>query len=143
MTLESTGSPGGFLKNTRGKFEIATGNYPKINASRFGGPIIGGASLWIVGKGKDDQHERTSWEFVKFLSDKDSQATWHTSTGYFPISKAALDTEADKQWVAQRPLSTAIRRLQGTKLTKATQGCLLGAMPRSARRPSRRCSPPC
>jgi sn-glycerol 3-phosphate transport system substrate-binding protein len=113
-----------------GKFEIATGNYPKVNASDSGGPIIGGASLWIIGKGKDDQHKRASWEFVKFLADKDLQAMWHTSTGYFPISKAALDTDVDKQWVAQRPqFSTAIRQLHGTKLTKATQGCLLGAMP--------------
>jgi sn-glycerol 3-phosphate transport system substrate-binding protein len=130
MTLESTGSVSGFLKSTQGKFEIATGNYPKINASDSGGPIIGGASLWVVGKGKDDVHKRAAWEFVKFLADKDSQTTWHTSTGYFPISKAALQTDADKQWVAQRPqFATAIKQLQGTALTKATQGCLLGVMP--------------
>jgi sn-glycerol 3-phosphate transport system substrate-binding protein len=132
MTLESTGSVSGFLKSTEGKFEIATGNYPKINASDSGGPIIGGASLWVVGKGKDDAHKRASWEFVKFLANKDSQATWHTSTGYFPISKGALDSDVDKQWVAQRPqFQTAITQLQNTTLTKATQGCLLGAMPQA------------
>jgi sn-glycerol 3-phosphate transport system substrate-binding protein len=132
MTLESTGSVSGFLKSTEGKFEIATGNYPKINASDSGGPIIGGASLWVVGKGKDDAHKRASWEFVKFLANKDSQATWHTSTGYFPISKGALDADVDKQWVAQRPqFQTAITQLQNTALTKATQGCLLGAMPQA------------
>ncbi|MEU7799978.1 ABC transporter substrate-binding protein [Micromonospora arborensis] len=132
MTLESTGSLSGFLKSSEGKFEIATGNYPKINTTDAGGPIIGGASLWVVGKGKDDAHKRASWEFVKFLSDKDSQATWHTSTGYFPISKGALETEVDKQWVAQRPqFQTAITQLQNTPLSKATQGCLLGAMPQA------------
>lgn len=132
MTLESTGSLSGFLKSSEGKFDIATGNYPKINTTDAGGPIIGGASLWVVGKGKDDAHKRASWEFVKFLSDKDSQATWHTSTGYFPISKGALETEVDKQWVAQRPqFQTAITQLQNTPLSKATQGCLLGAMPQA------------
>ncbi|WP_446214771.1 ABC transporter substrate-binding protein [Micromonospora sp. IBHARD004] len=132
MTLESTGSLSGFLKSTEGKFELATGNYPKINAGDAGGPIIGGASLWVVGKGKDDAHKRAAWEFVKFLSDKDSQATWHTSTGYFPISKGALETDVDKQWVAQRPqFQTAITQLQNTPLSKATQGCLLGAMPQA------------
>ncbi|MFR9780837.1 ABC transporter substrate-binding protein [Micromonospora sp. MS34] len=132
MTLESTGSLGGFLKSTEGKFEIGTGNYPKINATDAGGPIIGGASLWVVGKGKDDAHKRAAWEFVKFLSDRDSQATWHTSTGYFPISKGALETDVDKQWVAQRPqFQTAITQLQNTPLSKATQGCLLGAMPQA------------
>jgi sn-glycerol 3-phosphate transport system substrate-binding protein len=130
MTLESTGSVSGFLKSTEGKFEIATGNYPKINASDSGGPIIGGASLWVVGKGKDDAHKRASWEFVKFLANKDSQATWHTSTGYFPISKGALTDPADQAWVAQKPqFSTAIKQLQGTKLDSATQGCSVGEMP--------------
>ena len=41
---------------------------------------------------------------MKFLESKDSQATWHTSTGYFPVSKAALDTSVDKQWVAAKDL---------------------------------------
>jgi sn-glycerol 3-phosphate transport system substrate-binding protein len=130
MTLESTGALSGFLTSTQGKFEVATGNYPKINATDSGGPIIGGASLWVVGKGKDDVHKRAAWEFVNFLASTDSQTTWHTSTGYFPISKGALQTDADKQWVAQRPqFATAIKQLEGTALTKATQGCLLGAMP--------------
>ncbi|KAA2253578.1 ABC transporter substrate-binding protein [Solihabitans fulvus] len=132
ISLESTGSLGGFLKASAGAFEIGTGYYPKIDSSDTGGPIIGGASLWVVGKDKDDAHKRASWEFLKFLSDKDSQATWHTSTGYFPISKSALETDVDKQWVAQKPqFATAIKQLGDTKLTKATQGCLLGVMPQA------------
>ncbi len=127
ITLESTGSLGDF---TKAGFQVGTGFYPKINAFDTGGPIIGGASLWIVGKGKDDAHKRASWEFVKFLETKDSQATWHTSTGYFPVSKAALDTDVDKAWVASKPqFQTAITQLQSTKLTTATQGCLFGVMP--------------
>lgn len=132
MTLESTGSLGGFLKATTGKFDVGTGFYPKVNTTDTGGPIIGGASLWIVGKEKKPETMRASWEFVKYLASTDSQATWHTSTGYFPISKAALDTNVDKQWVAQRPqFKTAISQLQGTKLTTATQGCNLGTMPQT------------
>ena len=132
ISLESTGSLGSFLKSSAGQFEIGTGYYPKVDSSDSAGPIIGGASLWVVGKDKDDAHKRASWEFLKFLSAKDSQATWHTSTGYFPISKGALDTDIDKQWVAQKPqFVTAIKQLGDTKLTKATQGCLLGVMPQT------------
>ncbi|MBV9846732.1 MAG: ABC transporter substrate-binding protein [Kutzneria sp.] len=127
ITLESTGSLGDF---TKAAFEAGAGYFPKIDATDSGGPIIGGASLWIVGRGKDDAHKRAAWEFTKFLESKDSQATWHTSTGYFPISRAALDTETDRQWVAKKPqFQVAINQLQGTKLTKATQGCLFGVMP--------------
>lgn len=129
--LESTGSLGGFISGaakSKNPFHVATGFFPKVNASDTGGPIIGGASLWIMKQ--DAAHERAAWEFVKFLASKDSQVTWHTSTGYFPISKGALDDPKDKQWMAQQPqFETAVTQLQQTKLTPATQGCSAGVMP--------------
>jgi sn-glycerol 3-phosphate transport system substrate-binding protein len=132
MTLESTGSLGTFTAGSaasKNPFTVGTGYYPKVSEDNDGGPIIGGASLWIVNK-KDPAKERAAWELVKFLSDKKTQVTWHTKTGYFPISKAALNDPADKQWVSQKPqFATAIKQLQGTKLTHATQGCSIGEMP--------------
>jgi sn-glycerol 3-phosphate transport system substrate-binding protein len=132
MSLESTGSLGTFTagaKASKNPFTVGTGFYPKVDAANDGGPIIGGASLWIMHK-DDPAKQRAAWELVKFLSQKDTQVTWHTKTGYFPISKAALDDPADKQWVSQKPqFSTAIEQLQGTKLTHATQGCSVGEMP--------------
>jgi sn-glycerol 3-phosphate transport system substrate-binding protein len=128
ITLESTGSLGGFVKSA--SFPIGTGFYPKIRASDTGGPIIGGASLWIVGQGKDPAHPRAAWELVKFLASEPSQVSWHTSTGYFPISRSALDEPTDQRWVAQRPqFSTAINQLRQTTLTPATQGCSVGVLP--------------
>jgi sn-glycerol 3-phosphate transport system substrate-binding protein len=130
MSLESTGSLGGFIKGAAGRFEVGTGPYPKVDAAGAGGPIIGGASLWVVGKGKSPAQERASWEFTKFLASTPSQVAWHTATGYFPISKAALNDPTDKAWVAQRPqFATAITQLQQTPLTPATQGCSVGVMP--------------
>lgn len=132
MALESTGSLGSFIqgaKTAKHPFEVAVGNFPKVNASDTGGPIIGGASLWVV-RGKDTAKERAAWELTKFLAAKQSQVTWHTSTGYFPISKAALDDPADKKWVQKQPqFATAVKELEGTKLTHATQGCSVGEMP--------------
>ncbi|HEV7652049.1 MAG TPA: ABC transporter substrate-binding protein [Actinophytocola sp.] len=132
MSLESTGSLGTFTEGaaaSKNPFTVGTGYFPKVDASNEGGPIIGGASLWIMNK-DDPAKERAAWELVSFLSSKDSQVAWHTKTGYFPISKAALDDPADKQWVGQKPqFATAIKQLQGTKLTHATQGCSVGEMP--------------
>ncbi len=132
MALESTGSLGQFVQGAaaaKNPFSVGTGYYPKVNGDDTGGPIIGGASLWAVHKG-DLARERATWELVKFLASKQSQVTWHTSTGYFPISKAALDDPADQAWVKQKPqFSTAIKQLQKTKLTYATQGCSVGEMP--------------
>jgi sn-glycerol 3-phosphate transport system substrate-binding protein len=130
--LESTGSLGQFTKaaaTAKAPFTVATGFFPKVNAADSGGPIIGGASLWVVNSG-DAARERAAWELVKFLASKQSQVTWHTSTGYFPISKAALNDPADRQWVAQKPqFETAVRQLQGTTLDYATQGCSVGVLP--------------
>ncbi|GAB2990055.1 ABC transporter substrate-binding protein [Amycolatopsis acidiphila] len=132
IALESTGSLGGFTKGAaaaKNPFTVGTGYYPKVDEANSGGPIIGGASLWIMHK-DDTAKERAAWELVRFLASKQSQVTWHTSTGYFPISKAALTDPADQQWVSQKPqFSTAIQQLQGTKLTYATQGCSVGEMP--------------
>lgn len=133
MALESTGSLKSFTAasaKAKDPFTVATGFFPKVNASDTGGPIIGGASLSIMGQGKDAAHQRAAWDLVKFLASKQSQVTWHTSTGYFPISKSALTDPADQQWVAQKPqFATAIAQLQGTKLNHATQGCSVGVMP--------------
>ncbi|WP_028921116.1 ABC transporter substrate-binding protein [Pseudonocardia acaciae] len=128
ISLESTGQLGSFVRSA--KFPIGTGFFPKVRAGDTGGPIIGGASLWVVGQGKDAAHLRASWELVKFLASKPTQVTWHTGTGYFPISRGALDDPADQQWVTQRPqFTTAINQLRATALTPATQGCSVGVMP--------------
>jgi sn-glycerol 3-phosphate transport system substrate-binding protein len=130
MGFESTGALGGYLKAAGSTFQIATAPFPKVQSSDTGGPIIGGASLWIDGPGHSAAEQRASWEFVKFLVQPDNAAFWHTSTGYFPVSKAALNDPSDKAWVAQKPqFQTAIDELQASPSTPATQGCLLGSLP--------------
>lgn len=130
MTVESTGSLGGFLQAA--KFKIGTGYYPKVDATDSGGPIIGGASLWIDKVGHSTKEQQASWDLIKYLASNTVQAQWHTSTGYFPISKSALNDPTDKAWVAKRPqFETAVKQLEGTTLSKATQGCLLGVMPQA------------
>jgi sn-glycerol 3-phosphate transport system substrate-binding protein len=132
INLESTGQLGGYTTAFKDAgWELGAANYPKLKAGE-GGPIIGGASLWIDGVGHKDANKEAAWEFVKFLAQPKSQAQWHTSTGYFPISKGALNEPVDVEYRKAHPLfDVAVRQLEGTKLTKATQGCLLGVMPQS------------
>ena len=69
---------------------------------------------------------------MKFLADPKSQAQWHIGTGYFPISKGALEEPADVTYRKANPLfDVAVNQLDNTTLTKATQGCLLGVMPQA------------
>ena len=133
INLESTGQLGGYSKAAKqGGWELGAAAYPHIKAGTEGGPIIGGASLWIDSVNHKDANKEAAWQFVKFLAEPKSQAQWHTETGYFPISKGALDEPADKAYREANPLfDVAIKQLESTKLTKATQGCLLGVMPQS------------
>jgi len=132
MNLESTGALKGYLKAADGKFALATAPFPKVDASSKGGPIIGGASLWINGPGHSDAQQRAAWEFTKFATSAAQQAIWHTSTGYFPVNKGALDLPLDKAWVAKYPqFSTAIDVLHAETPSTATAGCALGTMPQS------------
>jgi len=130
MTLESTGALGGFLKTAQ--FDVGVGFFPKIDASSTSGPAIGGASLWIMGKGHSDAEQQAAWNFTQYLASPAIQAQWHTSTGYFPISKSALNDPSDVSYRQQQPqLDVAVQQLEQTPLTKATQGCSAGVMPQS------------
>ncbi|MDQ1739170.1 MAG: sn-glycerol 3-phosphate transport system substrate-binding protein, partial [Pseudonocardiales bacterium] len=80
MHLESTGALGGYVTAAAGKFEVATAPFPKIQASDTGGPVIGGASLWIGREGHSAAEQRASWEFGKFLLEPANAAFWHTKT---------------------------------------------------------------
>lgn len=132
MTLESTGSLTGMQQAaTAGGFDLGVGYYPRLNQNAAG-PIIGGASLWIDGPGHTAAEQEAAWQFVKFLAEPASQATWHTGTGYFPISTSALKQPADVAWRAQHPqFDVAVRQLADTKLSPATQGCSAGIMPQA------------
>ncbi|WP_353952228.1 ABC transporter substrate-binding protein [Knoellia sp. S7-12] len=133
ITLESTGQLGGYSKAAKdGGWELGAANYPHIKAGTEGGPIIGGASLWINGESHEDVNKEAAWRFVKFLAEKKTQSQWHIGTGYFPISKGALDEPADVDYRKANPLfDVAVKQLESTKLSKATQGCLLGVMPQA------------
>ncbi len=129
MNLESTGALRGYQAAV--KFGLGTGFFPRPTAGTTGGTIIGGAALWIMNK-KPSYEQKASWEFTKFLELPENMAYWHTHTGYFPVSKAALNDPSDQAWIQQYPsFRTAIDQLHASKLDKATQGCLLGVMPQA------------
>ena len=143
MNLESTGALKGYLKAANGKFALTTAPFPRSDVTSAsggpaatalpnGGPIIGGASLWISGPGHSDAQQRAAWEFTKFATSAEQQAIWHTSTGYFPVNKGALDLPLDKAWVAKYPqFSTAVEVLHSETPSTATAGCALGTMPQA------------
>ena len=132
MHLESTSVLRGYVDAAQGRFTVLTAPYPKVDSASTGGPIIGGASLWIDGVGHSAQEKRAAWEFVKFAASPVQQAKWHTGTGYVPINPRALDEQIDKAWMAKFPqFRTAVDQLHALPPSVASAGCLLGVMPQA------------
>jgi sn-glycerol 3-phosphate transport system substrate-binding protein len=132
MTLESTGQVKGFTAAAEGKFELGAAPYPVVSGTQApgNGPSIGGGSLWISGPGHSEAEKEASWQLAKFLAQPDSQAYWHTQTGYFPVTSKALAEPVDKEFIAKNPLfKVAIGSLDRTKVSPATTGCAAGPMP--------------
>jgi len=130
ITLESTGALGGFISGS--KFQVGAGPYPRSESSTAGGPIVGGASLWIMNNGHPAYEQRASWEFVKFLEAPENMAYWHIKTGYFPDTRGAQADPTDTAFRQTRPqFDAALQQLHAEKADKATQGCILGVMPQA------------
>ena len=84
MILESTAALKGLVDSAGGKFEVGTGYLPKPSDAKEGGVVVGGASLWVMNNRPDDE-QKSTWDFIKFLTSPKEQAYWHVNIGYYPI----------------------------------------------------------
>jgi sn-glycerol 3-phosphate transport system substrate-binding protein len=129
MTLDSTASLRGIVTSADGKFQVGTSTLPKPTDAKDGGVVVGGASLYILNN-KSEAEQKGAWEFIKFLTNPQTQAWWHVNTGYFPITKKAYDEQLVKDNLSKFPqFQTAIDQLHNTKANKATQGAVMGVFP--------------
>ncbi|PTX16133.1 carbohydrate ABC transporter substrate-binding protein, CUT1 family [Halanaerobium congolense] len=130
MLIESTSSVAGFTENAEAAgFELGTGFLPRPAAANRGGVIIGGASLWTIADHPEEELKAT-WEFLKWLSEEEQQVYWFENTGYFPVTKAAVEREMNNKFFAENPnYLTAFLQLLLSKKAVSTQGALIGTFP--------------
>ncbi len=131
MFIDSTAVLRGAIDTVGDKFEIGTAFLPRPNeeAYKTSGTIIGGGSLWVINN-RPPEEQKCAWEYIKFVSNPQSQAYWHTMSGYFPIRKSAYDEPLAKEWRAKYPqFSTAVDQLHAAPNNRVTQGGLIGVFP--------------
>ncbi|MBR8740495.1 ABC transporter substrate-binding protein [Nocardiopsis sp. MG754419] len=127
MTLESTGSLGGYIEQS--DFEVGAGYFPLIGADDPGGSIIGGASLWINGEGHSPEEVRGSWEFVQYLLTPESQSVWHAGTGYLAVNTEGYNGPEAQERAEEFPqFSVAANQLADSEINENTAGCMMGVM---------------
>ena len=93
-----------------------------------GGIALGGAAFWVINERSEDE-QFGAWEFLKFAASPESQAQWHSDTGYFPVRLSAYDLPAAAQAREEFPqFTTAIDQLRAAPDNRATQGVLLSSL---------------
>lgn len=131
MMIESTAGLRARLGAAQGKFGLAMGFLPRPDEAAFtkSGTIIGGASVYIM-KDRPAAEQNCGWQFVKFVTTPETQAYWHTASGYYPVRKASYNNADDKAWVTQYPqFLTAVDQLHAAPNNRFTQGAFSGIMP--------------
>lgn len=129
MYLDSTANTAEVIKNS--PFDVGTAPLPVPDGTDPQGVIVGGASLWITNKVSEKKQD-AAWEFIKYLTQSKVQAKWAAGTGYFPISPEAYNEPELKKIYDKYPqYKVAVKQLEDTKSTPATQGALTTIMPES------------
>ncbi|MGC9212449.1 MAG: ABC transporter substrate-binding protein [Athalassotoga sp.] len=70
-------------------------------------PPFAGTDLAIFNTASPAEQE-AAWEFVKFLLSPQIQAFWAIKTGYLPVTKSAIETQAWKDYAASNPMANVL-----------------------------------
>lgn len=125
MLVQSSAVIGGFKKAIT-SFAWGTGQLPhwgppykKQNA------IVGGGTLWVL-RGRPAAEYRGVAQFMKFIAEPAQQMWWAATTGYVPITHAAIKGFEERQHFKKNPEQwTALSQLSATP-TANSQGIRLG-----------------
>ena len=55
----------------------------------------------------DENQQKATWEFMKFLTSTEATTKWAMETGYLPVRQSALDSDTYQEFMANDPTATA------------------------------------
>ncbi len=109
-------------------WEMGTGYIPRPEGAK-GGVAIGGGSLWMTNNHVPEE-ELAALKLLMFISNVESQKSWHKGTGYFPVRISAMDELKTEGWFEDNPnYLVAFNQLLDSPETLNTAGGLLGTFP--------------
>ncbi len=89
--------------------------------------MIGGATLWVLRDRPASEYGGVA-KFLGYLSRPEVQATWHQSTGYLAVTRAAVDlSHAQGFYERNAGLALAIEQLSRNIPTQNSKGLRLGS----------------
>ena len=81
-------------------FEVGAAPLFKINESSTSEANLSGGALFAFDKGENS----LTWDFMKFLTSKESQLKFHMDTGYLPVNKDTYEMSEYLKHVEENPL---------------------------------------
>lgn len=127
--FESIGGYGAMKATCKFDFGVAMLPYYPEAQGAPQNTIIGGASLWVMGKKSSAEYKAVA-KFFSFLSKPETQAFWHQNTGYLPITTASYElTKSQGYYKANPGPEIAIQQLLNKPPTSNTLGLRFGFMP--------------
>ena len=103
MFLASTSSLATVIEAVGDRFELGVGYLPQVNETATGGVNIGGGAIFVF-ENENDPQKKATWEFLKFLMNKESQLYWHQQTGYFPVNMETYEMPEFTEHLERNPL---------------------------------------
>lgn len=126
MMTSSSAALANIRQNAKFKFSV---HFLPYNDAIPGAPqntIIGGASLWVMGKKSPAEYKGVA-QFFNYLSNTDLQVNWHEKTGYVPITLAAYEAARKSGYYDKNPgADIAIRELDNKPPTANSKGLRFG-----------------
>ncbi len=127
MLTSSSGAQANIRKNAKFAFSVNMLPYHDEIAGAPQNSIIGGASLWVMGKKSPAEYKGVG-QFFNYLSRTELQVKWHEDTGYVPITLAAYDAARKAGYYDKVPgADIAVRQLTNKPPTANSKGLRFGS----------------
>ena len=125
MSMGSSSTYGGLVKNAKFAFGLAPMPYYPDVPGAPQNTIIGGASLWAM-SGKAPAENKGVAAFFAYLSKPEVQAASHQRTGYLPTTKASFELTEKSGFYAKNPGTDVAVNQMIRKTTDKSRGVRLG-----------------
>jgi sn-glycerol 3-phosphate transport system substrate-binding protein len=130
MTIETSAALGTVTQLLAGgqyaNVKLGIGPFPVYSSSVQGGIEPGGSGVYISNKASA-LHQAAAWQYISYLCNTQSQATWAAGTGYIPMRKSSSQTATVQHlWVTSPGYKVAYNEINNGVNSPATSGSVIG-----------------
>src|SRR6516165_3479409 len=130
MTIETSAALGTVTQLLSGgqysNVKLGIGPFPIYSSSVRGGIEPGGSDVYISNRVPALQ-QAAAWQYLSYLCNTQSQATWAAGTGYIPVRKSSAQTATVQHlWTTNPGYKVAYNEINNGVNSPATSGSVIG-----------------